>query len=322
MPTAFGTFKNAPTLDCVCDTCNQFFGRELELPLARESGEGLLRYVFGQKRREDFRDFHKDAVRVTLQGGLWHGMRVQLFYDSQTADLVIGPQGPQVGFKRRGTEGYEFFLMDELIESVKGRADIDIQARPLFFLRDSDREEMLRRLEAIGIRKRYEDEVPGPAGPGESMPVETSSEINGHLKRAVAKIAFDYLAWSLGAEFVLDPMFDKIRNFVRYATDLGFPIVQASTLPILADDARDERQTRGHLVKVNLDETGLNLGGWVSLFNELTYVVVLARPYGGIHRPDLRRGHMFDWESSEIHELAVISSSIALPPSLRRNRPA
>jgi HNH endonuclease len=31
VPKAFGRFRNSLTLDCVCDECNTFFGRELEV---------------------------------------------------------------------------------------------------------------------------------------------------------------------------------------------------------------------------------------------------------------------------------------------------
>jgi hypothetical protein len=39
VPKAFGRFRNSLTLDCVCDECNTFFGRELEVFLTRDSVE-------------------------------------------------------------------------------------------------------------------------------------------------------------------------------------------------------------------------------------------------------------------------------------------
>lgn len=320
VPVAFGSFERAPTLDCVCDECNHILGRELEQPMARESGVGLLRYVFGLRPGTDLRNFQAGSVQVTLDGGLWHGVRVQLSYESQRGDIVIIPQGPQVGFKRRGRDGYEFFLMGELNDSLRHRADLDIEARPLVFLPDSARDEMLRRLEAVGIHKEYEREVAGPGTPGELISVEMSSQINTRLRRAVAKIAFNYLAWIHGCGFATEAMFDDIRTFVREGRNPSFPMVAVSMEPILADDTRVERQTNGHIVKINLNVTGLVLAGWVSLFNGPTYSVVLARPFRGVYRPDLRRGHLFDWEGGRIQELTAVSSTIALPPSLLRNR--
>src|SRR3989338_249143 len=48
IPQSFGTFgAETPTLDCVCDACNDFFGKQLDLVLARDTLEGLTRYKNG-----------------------------------------------------------------------------------------------------------------------------------------------------------------------------------------------------------------------------------------------------------------------------------
>jgi hypothetical protein len=53
IPEAFGTFgSNTPTLHCVCDDCNAYFGRVLDQLLARETIEGISRYTRGQLSRE------------------------------------------------------------------------------------------------------------------------------------------------------------------------------------------------------------------------------------------------------------------------------
>ncbi len=53
IPQAFGRFgSETPTLDCVCDDCNAYFGRELDQLLARETYEGISRYSRGQFSRD------------------------------------------------------------------------------------------------------------------------------------------------------------------------------------------------------------------------------------------------------------------------------
>ena len=43
---AFGRFKNSPTLDCVCDKCNGYFGETMDLNYARdEDGEVVVSLV-------------------------------------------------------------------------------------------------------------------------------------------------------------------------------------------------------------------------------------------------------------------------------------
>jgi len=53
IPQSFGRFgSKTPTLRCVCDECNAFFARELDLRLARETLEGITRYKKGILSRE------------------------------------------------------------------------------------------------------------------------------------------------------------------------------------------------------------------------------------------------------------------------------
>ena len=46
MPQAFGKFEQNFTLQVVCDQCNQLFGNELEIYLARGTLEGIRRSTF------------------------------------------------------------------------------------------------------------------------------------------------------------------------------------------------------------------------------------------------------------------------------------
>jgi hypothetical protein len=42
IPQGFGRFgSETPTLDCVCDDCNAYFGRELDQLLTRDTYEGI-----------------------------------------------------------------------------------------------------------------------------------------------------------------------------------------------------------------------------------------------------------------------------------------
>ena len=53
IPRGFGRFgSETPTLDCVCDDCNAYFGRELDQLLTRETYQGVSRYSRGQLSRE------------------------------------------------------------------------------------------------------------------------------------------------------------------------------------------------------------------------------------------------------------------------------
>ena len=49
IPQSFGVFTPDLTLDCVCKTCNHYFGSKLEWPMLNQSIEGALRLQFGLK---------------------------------------------------------------------------------------------------------------------------------------------------------------------------------------------------------------------------------------------------------------------------------
>ena len=109
IPQAFGRFgTETPTLDCVCDDRNAYFGRELDLLLARETPEGLGRCSRGQLSSET-----RPQRRVTLtladpaEAGAFHGMKVAV--DGATGQLM--PPSVQFHFHNfRTGEGEVYFL--------------------------------------------------------------------------------------------------------------------------------------------------------------------------------------------------------------------
>jgi|SRR5712664_1514728 len=88
IPQGFGRFgSNTPTLDCVCDDCNAYFGRELDQLLTRDTYEGISRYSRGQFSREA-----RPQKRVSLaladatEAGAFQGLRVSV--DGTTGQLM------------------------------------------------------------------------------------------------------------------------------------------------------------------------------------------------------------------------------------------
>jgi hypothetical protein len=80
IPEAFGTFgSETPTLDCVCDECNRDFGMTIDIYLARETVEGVVRYRKGISSSEVRPQKH---LKITLDAGpetgQFAGMRVAI----------------------------------------------------------------------------------------------------------------------------------------------------------------------------------------------------------------------------------------------------
>ncbi|MGZ8366470.1 MAG: hypothetical protein ACXW37_08885 [Nitrospira sp.] len=107
--------------------------------------------------------------------------------------------------------------------------------------------------------------------------------------RAIAKIAFNYLTFHEGARFVHSDRFDPIREFI---TGVRFDqaMVRLLNAPILAQETKYWRAFEGHLVVYQTE--GRSLRGKVSLYNSITYDVILCADLGLYYR--LNNGHAFD----------------------------
>ncbi len=66
LPQSFGRFKgNLMLRGVVCDDCNHLFGSTIELYLARDTPDGLNRYLIGGKDPEEFKSLGKNSSLVT-----------------------------------------------------------------------------------------------------------------------------------------------------------------------------------------------------------------------------------------------------------------
>jgi hypothetical protein len=107
--------------------------------------------------------------------------------------------------------------------------------------------------------------------------------------RAIAKIAFNYLAYTQPPGYVLDEKFDPIRNFIMGRVP-DHAMVRLLRRPILADETYSYRAFDGHLVLYHTENRSLR--GMVSLYNSLTYEVMLCADLALHYR--MNSGHAFD----------------------------
>jgi hypothetical protein len=158
-------------------------------------------------------------------------------------------------------------------------------------------------LAQLGITFRQQGRIDQPM-PDESgqLPFLIESTVDSVIRRGVAKIAFNYLAYCEGAQFVQGADFEPIRRFIRYGERLNWQAVAPTQQPILLGDTLMKKQTRGHLIVVQWDRTKSRIVGRVSLFNEITYQVVLCSRYADVWR-EVASGHVFDIEDRTISRL-------------------
>jgi hypothetical protein len=136
-------------------------------------------------------------------------------------------------------------------------------------------------------------------------PLDVEMRFDAMVFRCVAKIAFNYMAAIVGADFARSASFDVVREFIRNGTKPKYPIVVPHARPILFDDSSTRRQTSGHLLTVRWERDSRGIVAQVSLFNETTYDVMLTRNYDGVWR-DIHSGHRFGLKARRVSPLVAL----------------
>ena len=301
---AFGTFEQNLTLDCVCSECNHYFSRTIELAYTRDSFEAFLRLHYGIKPAREVGDLGHRRLSITLGGDdWWNGCHIELTEEDGHVSVGLVPQ---VRFGRR-SGGWVYVTEAVLADETKPLpSDIDTTNEIRLLSRESQ-PEMEDRLIALlatrGIpftRLGYSSQPP-PSHDGHA-PLDLVVRFDSMIFGCVAKIAFNYMAWVAGADFVRSDSFDGVRKFIRYGSPSPYSVVIPHSHPILFDDTSTRRQTNGHLLTLGWERDSRGVVAEVSPFNEITYRVALTRNYKGLWR-DIRSGHHFDIESRRVSRL-------------------
>jgi hypothetical protein len=122
LPQSFGKFRDNLTLhEIVCDSCNALFGDELELYLARDTPDGLSRFLMGGKAPDEFKSLGKRSSMVHRadSGPLRGAFVVQRAVKGALKTVPL----PQVGVGKVEGGPYEkWFLIDALPTREEFRA--------------------------------------------------------------------------------------------------------------------------------------------------------------------------------------------------------
>lgn len=311
IPQAFGKFDDNLTLnESVCGECNQFFGDKLELIFARDSSEAYDRVVHSLKSPAELHDLlhHRLTFALAMEGE-WTGLRLALKTENGMA--VVGPV-PQVRFSSNRGDEYIYVTEAELEEPDESlvRAIDRMGGIAIFSPSEEIEGRLIEALARISIHFEQQGDIAPPKIDKAEVEIEVQAKIDLIIRRCVAKIAFNYLAYTSGAGFVRGESFHAVRSFIREGQEPDYPLIRISDEPILTDDLRHLRQTDSHLTTVNWTRGNRHVIAQISLFNRITYHVSLARNFFGIWRP-IRCGHHFDIGLRSISEL--VGTSLIVP---------
>jgi hypothetical protein len=303
IPQAFGRFSpgNLILHDQVCGDCNGYFGRHLELFLARDSLEGLQRLRHKMYPKDSLKKPRR--VQIKIAEGKWKGVIVAASPSGQYGQ--IGLERPiQAGFFNQTTQEYDYFLPEDVPKQEElEKRGYDTKGKMVWLLAEekSELEPLMELLKSKGIDLSPKDRLLKEKDSGTDVLVFTEITIDSTIFRALAKIAFNYLVFVAGREFVLSRDFNEIRDFIRNGRRDRREFFVVNSAPILYEDQKYGIQTtQGHLMTVGWQ--GADLICKISLFNFKTYIVRLCHNFSGIWRP-IRSGHHFDIETKTVSEL-------------------
>src|SRR5262249_9614119 len=118
IPRAFGRFRGNLTVFCVCETCNQWFGDHLEVSLAHNSGEALLRLFAGVKPSNEASEIGGHRIDIAAgESALFHGAKTH-FTPHPDGASVIASYVPQIGFAEHETAEPTLFSETDLTHEI------------------------------------------------------------------------------------------------------------------------------------------------------------------------------------------------------------
>jgi len=243
------------------------------------------------------------------------------FGDYQGAIVHIDIDNPkeltlpnQIGFPNKYSKNeYEFITMDEL-EKTK---NLEERLKNLLYKKDkikiiskNDKElnnslDRLKKLKIKGSNFKVLDKKPGfPANttPDNTIWVKIKGTIDKEILRDIAKIAFNYLAYSKGEEYVLKDKFDDIRKFIKIGENKkNISFVLPNAQHILNTESDKIKFFDGFLIVI--ERKNNDIIARLSLFNDLTYIVFLSIGSEILWLPDFNCGHSYNHKTKVLKKL-------------------
>jgi hypothetical protein len=266
---------NAPTLiGCVCEECNNYFGKELDSPLARDSIEGIQRYKSGIKSSETRRPHgrvqmkwameektkHVDELNFQMNGetGKVEPQRMYLLIDKRTKK--------QISITRENVTHFDInpWLRRKLsIQVVGPKADMRYISNRL-------RKRGLK-LKSAETLNSFTEVLPKSG----QVLIEMTGIIDALTKRVMAKIILNYLAFHFGSEFVLKMEFDSTREFIR--TGRGSIVFRVKTGVFWDYETENFKMILPLGTSIKIENSANGLIGFIQMFDMAIYEILLGK---------------------------------------------
>lgn len=298
-------------MDCVCKNCNGEFGKTIERYLAGDSIEGLwrLQKIGSRSKKHIVQTRIKINVPDENKFGDFRGAIV--YFDFAKKDSLLLPSQilTEDDFGNR-----KFFLIADIEkEEIKDEL-FKYKNRGFSIIRQNadDEKAAIQKLKQIGIDFKPIREVKLPEGALEddgTLKLIVEGVMDNVIFRAIAKIAFNYVAKVKGPELALNSRFDAVREYIKTGIKTNFKIVEIKQGHILDDETNNKYFFEGHIFIVQTK--GNRIIGKVSLSNTFAfYYVVNLGKLNVLY--DLKSGHAYSLNKDRIIEL-FSPTMIAVP---------
>lgn len=300
IPRSFGIFKPDLTLDCVCKTCNSYFGSKLEWPMLNQSIEGVLRLHFDHKGV--IGGVGTKGVRPTVaEGEDWKGARVEIRRDGRGNQETVLLR--QVGARRFKSDEFEWVLAHELTVEWAQRFPKGSEFRIVGGENEAENDELIEKLKAACPTFIYGGKTTPPIGEDGKVMLQIDHGVNRTVARCLCKIAFNYMAFICGETFAISRENNDTREFVRNNVGSEMSRVSDRQKPIIAQEIiTGERGSDGHILAIEGRPVDRTLEVNMTLFNSVHYRIPITKEYIG-HR--FARGHVFNPHTKKVAELMV-----------------
>lgn len=285
VPQAFGTFgSKSPVLDCVCDECNRYFGRELDQLLSRETLEGVSRYTRGIASSETR---PQKRLEIALAEGpeIGHFADARVDVDGKTGRLMrLHAQFHVFNFQTRQNEVYyreeiPGLTLPEAIYGKPGNNGIKGTWRvKTIAASKEEHDELVAALQAAGIDYQPGEPFQMPSGDvadaQADFPVEIQGVVDKSHKRALAKILMNFVAWTLGPDEALKARWDFLRGYVRRAE--GEIKARITERPFWDGQETETRRFADDSIDIRIENLDGNIVGSLQFYARFTYQVILV----------------------------------------------
>lgn len=308
VPQMMGKYNNGYVLshNQVCQECNSYFCDELENKIGLDSFEAFLRTRYRTKPLSDGHTLRKQRLKFSGAENVFKDLPFDVISDSKNPYRISLNPKPLIGILRDiEKQEYDYYDLESLPRITEEKLEFLKTAKTPIINTGVPEEDATVALKEkgypvaqysrCGVEDLYDQK---------EFLAKIDFKIDPLVRRVCAKTVFNYLCYKRGVDFVLNPKFDAIRNYIRYGTWSDELWFNYSLGPMQCVDLTNVSE-KSHIVGCLLypENEQWNLCGSVTWFGELTYSIGLATGIQPIFQgplPDITTVSIFDNTTREI----------------------